>query len=72
MTLRKLITNTRHDIYIFVPGPLRTPGAEEIGKDKTGAEFDFQPALLLVGLISANKLRTLRKESHIMPPRALY
>ena len=62
MTLRKLITNTRHDIYIFVPGPLRTPEPEEIGKDKAGAEFDFQPELLLVVLISTNKLRALAEE----------
>lgn len=42
--------------------PIKDPGAEEIGKDKTGAEFDFQPELLLVGLISANKLRALAEE----------
>lgn len=42
--------------------PIKDSGAEEIGKDKTGAEFDLQPESLLAGLISANTLRALAEE----------
>lgn len=36
--------------------------AEEIGKDKRRTEFDFQPELLLVCLISVNRLRAFAEE----------
>lgn len=56
MTLRKLITNTRHDIYLFVPSLLRTQEKRKLAKIRR------EPELLLAGLISANRLRAFAEE----------
>lgn len=42
--------------------PIKESGAGEIGKDKRRVEFDFQPELLLVGLMSANRISTFAEE----------
>lgn len=56
--------NYQHKPWYFYicTWPIKDSGPEEIGKDNRGAEFDFQPELLSVDLISANRLRAFVEE----------